>query len=184
MKKVGYVGISKDRQFVVKQMEELEKMGLKDIVVEKSTGESIDVNSKLNQTVEELQSDDVLVVYELRSLNKTIIQLAEFFKQLKQKNIVLSIINKGDVYQDFTDVEYYHCVYKIAEMEKMIISERTSKGLEVAREEGRVGGRPKISEQTIKKVKFLYYQKSYTFRQIADECDISVGTAYKYIQKA
>lgn len=72
---------------------------------------------------------------------------------------------------------------KIAEMEKSVIRERTTKGLKEARLKGRVGGRPRISPETIEKIKSLYNHKRYTLRQIAQECNISLGTAYKYVQQ-
>jgi AcrR family transcriptional regulator len=40
-----------------------------------------------------------------------------------------------------------------------------------------------VSEETIERIRFLYKFRSYTLREIAEECNVSLGTAYKYVQE-
>jgi DNA invertase Pin-like site-specific DNA recombinase len=68
-------------------------------------------------------------------------------------------------------------------MDTFVISERTSRGIQDAKVKGVIGGRPKVSDLKIEKIKYLYEKRGYTLREIADECEVSLGTAYKYIQK-
>ncbi len=85
-------------------------------------------------------------------------------------------------FQVIDDRQFYDLVSEIAEMESFVISERTTRGIQKARRSGRVGGRPKVSEETIEEIRYLYHNQSYTLREIAEKCDVSLGTAYKYVQ--
>ncbi len=184
MKTIGYVYASSEESYVKEQIEGLKSVNIETVTVEEELNEGISQNDDvLKEIVATLNSGDELVVYELRCLGKSIIQLAEFLAELKEKNIQLVVVKKGTAYSDIADGPYVEMILKIAEMEKMIIRERTTKGLQEARRKGRVGGRPKISEETIEQIRFLYNNNRYTLRQIAEECNISLGTAYKYVQE-
>lgn len=180
MKKIGYIYASSDTQYVKEQIG-----ALKELEVVNLPKDSSDVQSEvsLKQVVQNLEEGDQLVVYELRCLGKSIIQLADFLLELKLKKIQLIVKEKGDAYNTISDEAYVEMILKIAEMEKLIIRERTTRGLQEARKNGRVGGRPKISKETIEQIRHLYNNNRYTLRQIAEECNISLGTAYKYVQE-
>lgn len=66
-------------------------------------------------------------------------------------------------------------------MECALIKERTLVGLHKARENGKVGGRPKIDGRTVRKIRALYYENKETIQFISNKCGVSVGTCYKYI---
>ena len=184
MKTIGYVYSSSEESYVNEQIEALQSFNIDTVNVEEEANEGIaQSDDVLKEIVTTLTAGDQLVVYELRCLGKSIIQLAEFLGELKEKNIKLVVVKKGAAYSDIDDAPYVEMILKIAEMEKMIIRERTTKGLQEARRKGRVGGRPKISEETIEQIRFLYNNNRYTLRQIAEECNISLGTAYKYVQE-
>jgi DNA invertase Pin-like site-specific DNA recombinase len=159
MEKIGYVFSSLDDTYIKEQIEAIKNFGVKKIILDEE-----EFNS--------LRRGDELIVYELKSLGKSITQLATFFNFLEKKEVKLIIISKN-----------FNLVDELAEMESFIISERTTKGIQNARRNGRVGGRPKISEEKIEEIRYLYHNQSYTLRKIAEECNVSLGTAYKYIQE-
>lgn len=184
MKQIGYVYASSEDNYMKEQIDGLNEASVKTVSVEKEkSGEVVQNDTTLTSVVETLESGDELVVYELRCLGKSIIQLAEFLTELKGKGAQLVVLKKGSAYSAIDDSAYVEMVLRIAEMEKSIIRERTTKGLQEARRKGRVGGRPKISQETIDQIRFLYNNNRYTLRQIAEECNISLGTAYKYVQE-
>lgn len=184
MKSIGYVYAASEENYVKEQIEGLKNATVKSVTLEELASESVRPNDDvLKEIVATLESGDQLVIYELRCLGKSIIQLADFLAELNEKGIQLIVVKKGDAYGDVTDSAYVEMILRIAEMEKLIIRERTTKGLQEARRKGRVGGRPKISQETIEQIRFLYNNNRYTLRQIAEECNISLGTAYKYVQE-
>lgn len=184
MSKIGYAYTTEDREYLTKELEGLGIYGCDQIAIETdSEGSATHPHKELDMIMEKLGENDSLIVYELLCLGKSVIQLADFVKELEDKGATLVIIHKEGKLADLDDATYIAFIKKMAEMEKMIIRERTSRGLEEARRHGRVGGRPKISEETVARIRFLYEHNKYTLRQIAEECDISLGTAYKYIQE-
>ncbi|MFW3588585.1 recombinase family protein [Vagococcus fluvialis] len=170
MEKIGYVFSSLDDTYIKEQIEAIKHFGVKKIILDE-------------EEFNGLRRGDELIVYELKSLGKSITQLATFFNFLEKKEIKLTVISKNFDYPDVSNKQFFNLVDELAEMESFIISERTTKGILNARRSGRVGGRPKISEETIEKIRYLYHNQSYTLRKIAEECNVSLGTAYKYIQE-
>ena len=182
MTKYGYA-YSATGDSLEKQVETLKKYGVENIVVESAT-ESVDnVHADLDNLVATLVQGDQIVVQRLICIGKSIIQLADFLNMLEEKGASLVVVEKATELSGLTDEAYAQSIKSFAKMEKDIIRERTSRGLEFARKNGRIGGRPKISQETVEKIQFLYNNNKYTLRQIAEECQISLGTAYKYTQE-
>ena len=75
---------------------------------------------------------------------------------------------------------YFNLMEGLAAMEQALIKERTLVGLNNARKNGKIGGRPK-SIQNHQKIRQLYYDKK-TIQFISTKCGVSVGTCYKYIK--
>lgn len=169
MEKIGYVYSSLDDEYIKEQIEAIKKYGVKKIILDEE-----EFNS--------LKKGQELVVYELKSLGKSITQLATFFLYLNEKDVKLTIISKDYDSMMIPDDQFFDLIAELAEMESFIISERTTKGIQIAKRRGRVGGRPKISEEKVEEIRYLYHNQSYTLREIAEKCNVSLGTAYKYIQ--
>ena len=168
MERVGYVFSSLDDTYIKEQIEAIKNFGVKKIILDE-------------EEFSGLKKGDELVVYELKSLGKSITQLANFFMFLDKKGVKLTFISKCKNYPEVTNKQFIDLIIELADMESFIISDRTTKGIQIARRSGRIGGRPRISEEKIKEIRYLYHHKSYTLRKIAEECDVSLGTAYKYI---
>lgn len=44
-------------------------------------------------------------------------------------------------------------------------------------------GRPKISQKTIDQIKIMFFREYKSYRQIAEECHVSLGTVHKYVHQ-
>jgi DNA invertase Pin-like site-specific DNA recombinase len=170
MKQIGYVYMSLDADYITEQMTAIKKYGVTNIILSDSDLDLLNVG-------------DELVVYELKSLGKTIRQLGSFSFELHKKKIKLKILKKEKSLEKISEDQWLELLFDIAEMDTFVISERTSRGIQDAKVKGVIGGRPKVSDLKIEKIKYLYEKRGYTLREIADECEVSLGTAYKYIQK-
>lgn len=159
---------------------ELTKAGCQQIICE----EDINANgnaqyAQLTSLIDHMSEGDTLVVYSPAELRKTVIQISALIHKLEEKNIHFEVLHRGaEVPMD----QYIQLLHHLADMEKDLIRNRTSRGLKRARSEGRVGGRPRVSQETIDRIQFLYNTDKYSLREIADQCGISLGTAYKYVQ--
>lgn len=77
------------------------------------------------------------------------------------KNIKLDIVDmKISTSDEKTKDMFYSILYAINENESTITSERTKLGLKIARSRDRNGGRPSISNEIKKQIKYLYREKN------------------------
>lgn len=123
MAKIGYVYLSINDKYVREQMDAIQQFGVNQTIFNESE-------------IKLLKSGDKVVIYELKSLGKTVIQLATFIEKLTKKNIRLTIIKKEPFMAELTDKEFLSILYELAEMNSFVISERTSKGIQLAKQSG------------------------------------------------
>lgn len=179
--KIGYYHLSVDPNYNKSQKSILEGAGCDEIVREENVGlsgeEQYDV---LYRTVERLNAGDELVISTVETLRKSVIQIAALIKKIEDRGAKLVILDTE--VEGVSDRQVQALIRLYSDMEKDLIRDRTARGLKKARHEGRVGGRPRISQETIDRIQFLYDTDKYTLREIAEQCGISLGTAYKYVQ--
>ncbi|MFR4954803.1 MAG: recombinase family protein, partial [Enterococcus gallinarum] len=113
---------------------------------------------------------------------KTTRQLTELTDLLRKRNLHLVSLAENIDTREPMGAIYFNLMEGLAAMEQALIKERTLVGLNNARKNGKIGGRPKIDPKTIKKIRQLYYDKKETIQFISTKCGVSVGTCYKYIK--
>lgn len=183
MTMIGYAYKTEDVEYLSSQLECLDRYGCDRIVLEKdnlNTGAYSHI--ELDNTISNMEAGDRLVIFELVCLGKSIIKLGEFIMELLQKGIDLIVLNSDGEFNSCDTKLFTSIALNIAKTEKLIIRKRTTKGLKEARLKGNFAGRPRIPLEVIERVRFLYLQKRYTLREIANECRVSVGTVYNYAQ--
>ena len=67
----------------------------------------------------------------------------------------------------------------IAQFERDVIADRTREGLKSARARGRVGGRPRVNEDSVRKAVKLYKTQQYTVREIEELTGVKKDTLYR-----
>ena len=124
-----------------------------------------------------------VVVYSEESITEdgSITNKLNLLEWLKSKNIELILLDYP-LKEEISSAAYLKVVYKLAIENKKAISYKTAKGLKEARAKGHIGGRPKISEKTIKEINHLYTKEKYTLREVAEKVNVSLGTVYKYTE--
>ncbi|WP_314060914.1 hypothetical protein [uncultured Vagococcus sp.] len=120
-----------------------------------------------------------LIITELSVIPLRLIQLLPGFKLLVKHNKRLTFIKK-DLNQNLTDQEYFDELYRLILFEEQVMQVRTKVGIEKARDEGIIIGRPPIADEQAERIQHLYQYEKKTIREIAETCCVSVGTAYKY----
>jgi len=79
----------------------------------------------------------------------------------------------------------FHLFAALAEFERSIIRERTLAGLEAARRQRKISGRPrKLSDRDLEAAKALLASDTLTVAEIAKRFSVSTATFYRYIPKA
>ena len=132
------------------------------------------LNEKGNllELLAKLGQDKDLYVLSYESLDLNLLAVKRLLDTLREEGIALHFVNEKSGFLDY--------VIDIGEREKNYLASRTKRGLKRAREKGNFGGRPRVNPEIIEKVRTLYFEKRLTYREIAAECNVSIGTVHKY----
>jgi DNA invertase Pin-like site-specific DNA recombinase len=104
----------------------------------------------LKLLVSELKDGDALIVYALDRLGRRTVEVLQLIEELDRRKVTLISLREGVDYSTIAGRLVTQILVSLAEMERALISERTKAGLRAAREQGRMGGRPKsISQERI-----------------------------------
>lgn len=182
MAKVGYARVSTRDQSLDGQIDTLKEYGCERIFSEKVSGRK-KKRTELDKCLDYLREGDVLVIYKLDRLGRTTKQLIELAQWLENNDIELQIIDMNINTNDAMGKMFFTMMSAFAELEANLLSERTKKGLEAARARGRKGGRPKLSDDKRRMVKFLYDEQQLTGEEIAKRTGVSRTSVYRIIKE-
>jgi len=140
----------------------------------------------LDQMIGELRKGDVVVVWKLDRLGRSLNHLVELVEQLVEMGVGLQSLNDPIDTTTAQGKLIFNIFASLAEFERNIISERTKAGLEAARARGRLGGRPKgLSKKAQTKAaaaEALYQERSLSIKEICQDLQLSKATLYKYLR--
>lgn len=63
----------------------------------------------------------------------------------------------------------------------ILVKERTPVELDEAHKKGKIGRRPEIDVEAIKKIRHFYYEKKETIQLISSKYGVSVGACCRYV---
>jgi DNA invertase Pin-like site-specific DNA recombinase len=181
--KIGYARVStKDQNFGL-QIDALQKAGCEKLYREVVSGARTE-RPVLDRVVDSLRTGDVLVIWKLDRLGRSLKHLVELVNTLRERGVGLQSLNDPI---DTTTPQgrlSFNLFASLAEFERDLIRERTQAGLSAARARGRNGGRPKglsaQAEATACAAETLSLERKLSVRQIADRLGISKSTLYAY----
>lgn len=181
--KIGYARISSNDQEVMIQVDALRKFGCKKIY-EDSTG-SFENRPKLEIMYGQIKKGDIVVVYKLNRIVKSLYELNNLLKDFNQRDINLISIQENLDAKRVENGSIFRIVSIISDFQRDINSERIISGLEIAKKRGKKGGRPKgLSNSAIlkaKKAKQLYENDRFKVKDIALQLNIGKTTLYRYL---
>jgi DNA invertase Pin-like site-specific DNA recombinase len=183
--KFGYARVSTKEQNLNLQMDALKKAGCKEIFHETVSGAKTK-RVELDRLLSRMRHGDVLVIWKLDRLGRSLKHLVLLVHEFIEKGIGLQSLNDPI---DTTTSEgrlIFNIFASLAEFERDLISQRTRAGLQAARARGRTGGRPKgLSEQAQRKAiaaEALYKEGRLSVAEICHNLTISKASLYKYLR--
>jgi DNA invertase Pin-like site-specific DNA recombinase len=183
--KVGYARVSTREQTLDLQMDALKKAGCTKIYSETVSGAKAE-RPALTKLLDNVRAGDVLVIWKLDRLGRSLKNLIEIVSDLIQRKVGLKSLNDPIDTTTSHGRLTFNLFAALAEFERDIIRERTNAGLTAARARGRTGGRPKglseDAEQTACAAETLYREGKLSSQQIADRLRISKSTLYAYLR--
>lgn len=178
--RIGYARVSSEDQKLDLQLNALKEVGCERTFTDKLTGKAND-RPGLKEAMSHLRKDDVLVVWKLDRLGRSVKNLIEVVERLEAKGIQFqSITDKIDTSTP-SGKFFFHMMAALSQMERELIVERTQAGLKAARERGIVGGRKRsMTASKVDAAKKLI-EAGTAPKEVAKTIGVSVPTLYRWL---
>jgi len=176
----GYARVSTDDQEMALQLDALAKVGCSRVYSEKvSSGK---VRPQLEECLRTLRAGDVLTVWRLDRLGRSMSELVAIVNDLAARGVVFESLTEHIDTSSATGKFTFHLFSALAEFERNNIRERTRAGLAAARARGRIGGRPeKVAPKDKREMKALYESQEVSVTDICSRYQISRSTFYRNV---
>lgn len=179
---VGYARISTTDQKLDLQTDALTKAGCEKIFSDCITGLKND-RVGLAEAINFVRPGDVLVVWKLDRLGRSLSHLISTVQGLTERNVEFKSLQEGMDTTTPSGKLLFHLFGSFAEFERDLIRERTMAGLAAARARGRLGGSAKLlSPAKIKMGKQLALDRNMSVKEICDALGCSPATYYRHIK--
>ena len=138
----------------------------------------------LHEALEYVRQNDVLVVWRLDRLGRSLKDLIDIVSQLDQRKIGFKSLTENIDTTTSGGKLIFHIFGALAEFERNLIKERTNAGLTAARTRGIKGGRPKLlTDRKVEMAKQLYTDKKNSVEEICKTLGISRMTLWRYVRE-
>ena len=181
--KIGYARVSTHDQNLDLQKDALEKAGCEKIFVDEISG-TVAKREGLEKAKEILRKGDMLIVWRLDRLGRSIRDLIDWVTLLEEEGIGFKSLQESIDTTTSSGKLVFHIFAALAEFERNLIRERTNAGLASARARGKLGGRKKsLSVKERKRAVEMHKRKNHTVQQICEMMNITKPTLYAYIRE-
>src|SRR5664279_1965208 len=181
--KIGYARVSTDDQNLSLQLDALTTAECGKVYEDRQSGAKAD-RPGLSDALEYARPGDVLAVWRLDRLGRSLSDLVRIIADLEQRGIGFESLTERIETSTPTGRLIFHQLAALAEFVRNIIRERTMAGVAAARARGRNGGRPGASTETIAAIQSLAADRSNSPAKICKALGISRATFYKYAGQA
>lgn len=179
--KIGYARISTADQSLDLQRDALKAAGCEKIFQDVASGAK-DERRGLADATEYARAGDVLMVWKLDRLGRSLKHLIETVNQLHEKGVGFASLQENIDTTTPGGKLVFHVFGALAEFERELIRERTNAGLKAARARGRKGGRKeKLTPQQVEMAKAMVKDPNISISSICKTLKISKPTLYRYV---
>src|SRR3954462_6894153 len=179
---IGYARVSTTDQTLHLQQDALKQAGCSKIFTDTASGAKAE-RKGLEEALSYVRSGDILVVWRLDRLGRSLQHLIETIKELHSRGIGFRSLTEQIDTTTSGGKLIFHIFGALAEFERDLIQERTQAGLQAARARGQVGGRPKVlSQKKVALLHELYANKNNSVVGIYKTLGIPRTTFYRYIK--
>ena len=182
--KIGYARVSTDEQTLDLQRDALREAGCLDIYEECVSGARA-ARPELAAAMRACRAGDVLVVWKLDRLGRSLPHLIEIVDSLHQRGVGVQVVTGLPIDTSTPHGRFAFQLFgALAEYERALIQERVQAGLAAARARGRKGGRkPKLAPAQQRHAQHLH-RGGMPITEIAQTLGCARHTVYKALQAA
>lgn len=180
---IGYARVSMDQNPAV-QLSALRGAGCERVFIDEGISGGAIRRPALDKALAALGTDDVLVVWKLDRLGRSLSHLIQIIKQLGERSVGFRSISEAIDTTSASDRLLFHFIGALAEFERSLITERTRAGMAAAKRRGTKAGRkPKLSEDQVEQARKLI-DAGESPRDVAKTMHVSTATLYRKIPAA
>jgi len=185
---IGYARVSKSdgSQVLDLQMDALIKAGVQkeNIYTDRASGAKED-RVGLEHCLKALRKDDILVVWKLDRLGRSLKHLISTVDDLTQREIGFKVLSGQGVDIDTTTPSgrmVFSIFAALSEFERELNRERTIAGLQAARARGRKGGRKfQLTKAQVRLAQASMKNRDTSVAELCKELGITRPTLYRYV---
>jgi DNA invertase Pin-like site-specific DNA recombinase len=181
---IGYARVSTGEQDTAAQSVALKAAGCELIFQEKASGGRWD-RPELHKLLSQLRKGDVLVVWKLDRLSRSLRDVLTIMERVQEKKAGFRSLTESVDTTTPAGRMMMQMVGAFAEFERAMLKERTHAGLDAARKEGRIGGRPpKLKPQQRLEIVRLVKKGKKTAADAARLFGVHPATVSRLLQRA
>ena len=184
MRKIGYARVSTDDQTTALQTDALQAAGCVHVFSDRNVSGAMTNRPQLDRCMKQLRAGDVLVVWKLDRLGRSLGHLIELVAGLKERGVgFLSLTEAIDTTTPQGEL-VFHVLGALAQFERSLIAERTAAGRVAARKRGVRFGRPRaLTDAQVAHARSLA-QGGTPMPEVAALMGVSRATAYRMVGPA
>jgi DNA invertase Pin-like site-specific DNA recombinase len=141
--KIGYARVSTDEQNLDLQLDALKAAGCEKIFMDQGISGITRERAGLSEALGAIGKEDILIVWKLDRLGRSLGFLCELIEGLKEQGIGFQSLTDGIDTTTNGGKLVFHIMGALAEFERDLIRERTKAGMKAAKKRGKHVGRPK-----------------------------------------
>jgi DNA invertase Pin-like site-specific DNA recombinase len=180
--KYGYARVSTNQQDTKLQIDALLASGCEKIYEDKMSGTKTD-RPELNNCLKAMNANDVLVVWKLDRLGRSLQHLIEVVHKLEEENKGFQSLTEHIDTTSPTGKLVFHIFAALAEFEKSLIRQRVMAGLEASRKMGTKFGRPEALTAKDKEMAITMFNGGATKNAIAQHFGVARQTVYALLKQ-
>lgn len=177
---IGYARVSTAEQSLDLQRDALQAARVDRVFEESASGVNRE-RPQLAVALDYVRAGDILVVWRLERLGRSLSHLLEEVEGLTQRGVHLRSLSEGIDTSTATGRMTLSILGALAEFERELIRERTQAGLDAARARGRKGGRPSVMTPSKARSARALPTVSTPITEVAASLEVSRATIYRWL---
>lgn len=181
--KIGYARVSTTDQNPVLQIEALKKAGCRQVFTDEASGTST-VRPELKKALATLKPGDVLTVWKLDRLGRSLSHLIQLTSELTARGVGFRSLSEAIDTTSAQGKLLLPMLGALAEFERSLITERTRAGLAAAQRRGvKVGRKPKLTGRRLHQARKMI-AAGQPASEVADFAQVSRATLYRALAQS
>lgn len=183
-RRIGYARVSTDDQRLDMQLDALKRAKCDLLFKDHGISGARASRPGLDKALEALEAGDVLIVYRLDRLGRSVLNLADILNRFEDGNIFFCSLTEGINTTTSGGKLVFHMFSAMAEFQRNIIRENTIHGIRAARQRGKQIGRPyALNEDTIWEAQYLIETHQMSVAKVARKLAVPRTTLSRSLKR-